>query len=93
MTDGETGILSDGGWMAVTIPASAPYAAGDAECPAGEFRQNVSVELALPARLAPGGVLILRWRHPKTSAGPMMAIDNVRLNCTRIQRALRMTVK
>ena len=93
MTDGEAGILSEGGWTAVEIPACAPYVSADIERPEGEFRQNVSVELVLPARLAPGGVLILRWRHPKISSGPMMAIDNVRLSCTRIQRALRMTVK
>ena len=94
MTDGETGILSDGGWTAVSIPDSAPYAAGDEGCPEGEYRQEaVSVELSLPSRLAPGGVLILRWRHPKTSSGPMMAIDNVRLSCSRVQQALRITVR
>ena len=93
MTDGETGILSDGGWNAVEIRDSAPYAAGDAGRPDGEFRQEESVGIRLPARLAPGGVLILRWRHPKTSSGPMMAIDNVRISCSRVQQALRITVR
>lgn len=93
VTDGETSILSEGGWTAVAIPDSAPYAVGDDGCPEVEYRQNVSVKLSLPTRLAPGGVLILRWKHPKTSSGPMMAIDNVRLESQRHQSALRITIR
>ena len=93
VTDGETSILSEGGWAAVAIPDSAPYAVGDDGCPEVEYRQNVSVKLSLPTRLAPGGVLILRWKHPKTSSGPMMAIDNVRLASQRHQSALRITIR
>ena len=93
VTDGETSILSEGGWAAVAIPDSAPYAVGDDGCPEVEYRQNVSVKLSLPTRLAPGGVLILRWKHPKTSSGPMMAIDNVRLESQRHQSALRITIR
>ena len=91
-TDGETGILSEGGWTAVEIPASAPWAAGDENCPSAEYRQTATAALSLPARLAPGGVLILRWSHPKVASGPMMAIDNVRLAFRRLQRALRITL-
>jgi len=93
VTDGETSILSEGGWTAVEIPDSAPYAAGDEGCPEADFRQEVSVELTLPERLLPGDVLILRWKHPKTSSGPMMAIDNVRLVSHRLQRAMRITIR
>lgn len=92
VTDGETGILSEGGWTAVEIPASAPWAAGDENCPSAEYRQTATARLSLPARLAPGGVLILRWSHPKVASGPMMAIDNVRLAFRRLQRALRITL-
>ena len=93
VTDGETGILSEGGWTAAEIPASAPWAAGDEGCPAVECRQTANVALSLPARLATGGVLVLRWRHPKVASGPMMAIDNVRLGFRRQQQALRVTVR
>ena len=91
VTDGETSILSEGGWTAVEIPSSAPYVATN--CPESKYVQNASVNLSLPARLAPGGVLILRWKHPKTSSGPIMAIDNVRLASQRHQTALRITIR
>jgi hypothetical protein len=91
VTDGETSILSEGGWTAGAIPDSAPYVATN--CPEGKYVQNASVKLTLPARLAPGGVLILRWKHPKTGSGPIMAIDNVRLESQRHQSALRITIR
>ena len=80
VTTGETGIDSEGGWTAVSIPPTAPYVAGSANCPYAEYRQRVSVRIAPGRRLAHGDVLILRWTHPKISSGPMMAIDNVRLD-------------
>ncbi len=92
VTDRETSILSDGGWTAESIGATAPYVEADAH-PDGEYRQTVSVTLAANRRILPGEVLLLRWTHPKVKNGPIMAIDNVRLSFTRVQRALRMTVK
>ena len=93
VTDGETGIGSEGGWTAAAIPPTAPYVAADADRPSTEYRQSVSVGLELGGRLEPGGVLVLRWRHPKVASGPMMAIDNVRLDFTRRQQALRIILR
>ena len=84
---GETDIGSEGGWNAVTIPPTAPYVASDVDRPSAEYRQSVSVGIAWDKRLEPGEVLVLRWRHPKVASGPMMAIDNVRLDFTRQQHA------
>jgi len=78
VTDGAAGIDSEGEWQPLEIPTVAPYVAGDAEAQ-GEFRQAVTVTQGLPPRIPAGGVLIVRWRHEKGSSGPMMAIDNVRL--------------
>ena len=83
----ETGIGSEGDWNAVTIPPTAPYVASDADRPSAEYRQSVSVGIALERSLEPGGVLLLRWRHPKVASGPMMAIDNVRLDFSRQSQA------
>lgn len=84
---GETGIGSEDGWTAAAIPPTAPYAASDADRPSVEYRQSVSVGIALERSLEPGGVLVLRWRHPKVASGPMMAIDNVRLDFSRQSQA------
>ena len=92
VTDGETGILSAGGWREVELAGLEQWASGDEGCPEVEHRQHVSA-LSLPAQLAPGETLVLRWRHPNVSSGPMLAIDNVRLEFRRQQRALRMTVR
>lgn len=83
----ETGIGSEDGWTAVAIPPTAPYVASDADRPSVEYRQSVSVGIALERSLEPGGVLVLRWRHPKVASGPMMAIDNVRLDFSRQSQA------
>ena len=92
VTDGEKNILSDGGWTAETIEATAPYVE-TGEHPEGEYRQSISMMLATNRRILPGEVLLLRWTHPKVKNGPIMSIDNVRLSYTRIQSALRITVR
>ena len=92
VTDGETSILSEGGWMAESIGATAPYV-DTGEHPEGAYRQSVSVTLAADRRILPGEVLLLRWTHPKVKNGPIMAIDNVRLSFTRAQSALRITIR
>ena len=89
----ETDIGSGGDWNAVTIPPTAPYVASDADRPSSEYRQSVSVGIALKKNLEPGSVLVLRWRHPKVASGPMMAIDNVRLDFTRQQHATCITIR
>ena len=89
---GETSILSEGGWTEEQIGDTAPYEETDAH-PDGEYRQTVSVALAADRRILPGEVLLLRWTHPKVKNGPIMAIDNVRLSFTRVQQALRITVR
>ena len=93
VTDGETGIDSDGGWTAMELPPTAPYVAEDPNRPSAGYAQTVSVKLELGKHLEHGNVLILRWRHPKVASGPMMAIDNVRLDFTRQQQALRMILR
>ena len=75
----EAGIDAAGDWMPIPIPAVAPCLT---EFPDGEaeYRQSLTVADTLPElRIPAGSVFLVRWRHEKLSGGPMMAIDNVRI--------------
>lgn len=94
VTDGEVGIDAAGDWQPVAIPVSAPYLT---EFPDGQadYRQSLSLTTAdgLPSRQIPAGsVLLVRWRHEKLAAGPMMAIDNVTIEFKKIS-GLSVTVR
>ena len=93
VTDGATGIGTEGDWQAVEIPKTAPYVEAP---PEGEtrYRQSVTVTDGLPSQRIPvGGVLIFRWRHEKVSSGPMMAIDNVRIEFPEMRKGMLMLVR
>ena len=75
VADGETSIAAAGDWRSVDIPTTAPLTA---ETCGGrtEFRQD-GICVAIPAKVPAGKTFLLRWRHPKTTSGPLMAVDNV----------------
>ena len=80
----ETGIDADGDWKPIPIPVVAPCLW---EFPDGapDYRQSVTVSDALPnLKIPAGGVFLVRWRHEKMAGGPMMAIDNVRIEFRKI---------
>lgn len=79
MTDGETSVLAGDDWQELEIGPTAPYTA-ETQAGRAEYRQAVKLpENPFGRKLSAGGVLVLRWRHDKVSSGPMMAIDDVRL--------------
>ena len=83
MTDGATGIATDGDWQPLPIPATAPDTALTQDG-REEVVRSVSLTDVLPTKkISAGGVLIFRWRHEKVSSGPMMAIDNVKVEFTK----------
>lgn len=73
----ECGIGSTEGWVAVDLPEMPSYTV-DAPFEGVEFRTSVG-PMKLPVRILPGEVLVLRWRHDAVASGPMLAIDNVRM--------------
>ena len=78
ISDGETSIAAGSDWEEVSIPQTAPVTSeGRSVMP--EYRL-CDIVVAIPAKVPAGKVLLLRWRHPKTTSGPMMAIDNVRIS-------------
>ncbi|MBQ0033330.1 MAG: hypothetical protein KBT68_11100 [bacterium] len=77
ITDGETSIARESGWTQVNIPQTAPFTSEKRSVMA-EYRQR-DIVVVIPAKLPAGGILLVRWHHPKTTSGPMMAIDNVRI--------------
>lgn len=79
MTDGATDIGTAGDWNPIAHSETAPYTS-ETQDGRSEYRQAISVTNGLPMAMIPaGGVFLLRWRHEKISCGPMMAIDNVRI--------------
>ena len=77
MTDGEASIAAASDWNQVSIPQTAPYTS-EKRSVMPEYRQR-GIVAAIPAKLPAGGILLVRWHHPKTISGPMIAIDNVRI--------------
>ena len=77
VTDGETSVFAPGEWSHVDIPATAPYTS-ETQGERTEYRQ-ADVRVSIPKKIRTGKTIVLRWRHPKTTSGPMMAIDNVRI--------------
>ena len=61
----------------MSVPQTAPVTSAERSVIA-EYRQ-CDIVAAIPAKLSAGKVLLIRWRHPATTSGPMMAIDNVRI--------------
>ena len=92
MTEGVSGICTDGDWKEIAeahvVSESETSAAGDPP-----FRRTFELTENLPTKIPPGGVLILRWRHGKVKSGPMMAIDNVRIEFPDGQKGLLLTVR
>jgi len=86
VTDGPWSIGTESAaWQTLAIPATAPLTGATADG-RSEFRQEaisvtpVFAEAFVPGgRLKPGQVLILRWRHEKGASGPMMGLDDVRV--------------
>ena len=78
IADGETSIAAGADWNQVRIPQTAPYTS-EKRSVMPEYRQR-DIVAAIPAKLPAGKVLLIRWRHPATTSGPMMAIDNVRIS-------------
>ena len=79
VTDGATSIGTEGEWHAMAIPDTAPYT-DETKGERTEHRETgISVTPELGGRIQPGQVLVFRWRHANLSSGPMMAIDNVRV--------------
>lgn len=77
ISDSETSIAAGSDWNQVGIPQTAPVTSAGRSVMA-ECRQ-CDIAAAIPAKLPMGKVLLIRWRHPATTSGPMMAIDNVRI--------------
>ena len=77
ISDVEASIVSGSDWRQVGIPETATVTS-EKRSVMPEYRQR-DIVVAIPAKLPPGKVLLLRWRHPTTTSGPMMAIDNVRI--------------
>ena len=86
VTDGPWSIGTESAdWKALTIPETAPFTSMP-EDGRSEYRET---GIAIPPesgadeykaqRLKPGQVIIFRWRHEKLSNGPMMGLDDVRL--------------
>lgn len=79
VTDGATSIGTEGEWHAMTVPDTAPYT-DETKGERVEYRETgISVTPELGGRIQPGQVLVFRWRHANLPSGPMMAIDNVRV--------------
>lgn len=79
VTDGATSIGTEGEWTPIKIPDTAPFTAETQEERAEYRETGITVTPELGGRLQPGHVLIFRWRHENLASGPMMAIDNVRV--------------
>lgn len=77
ISDGESSIAAGLDWRQVSIPRTAPITSEKRTVVPGCRERNIVVEI--PAKVPAGKVLLIRWRHPKTTSGPMMAIDNVRI--------------
>ena len=77
ISDSETSIAAGSDWNQVSVPQTAPVTSAERSVIA-EYRQ-CDIVAAIPAKLSAGKVLLIRWRHPATTSGPMMAIDNVRI--------------
>lgn len=80
LTDGACGIDAEGDWQSLVIPETASCL--DAFPNGDDYRMSVSLTtgMGLPTlRIPAGGVFILRWQHKKLAGGPMMAIDDVRV--------------
>ena len=93
VTDGAEGIGTEGDWQTVEIPKTAPIGS-DHPGSGQHYRQSVTVTEGLPtAKIPVGGVLIFRWRHEKVPSGPMMAIDNVKVEFPETQKGFLMMVK
>ena len=92
VTDGATSIGTEGEWTPITIPDTAPFTVETQE-ERTEYRvTGISVRPELAGRIQPGQVIIFRWRHVKLGSGPMMAIDNVRVEFPSAT-GLRMTLR
>ena len=79
VTDGATSIGTEGEWTPMTIPETAPYTV-DTQGGLTEYRvTGITVTPGPSGRIQPGQAIIFRWRHANLSSGPMMAIDNVKL--------------
>ena len=83
VTDGTWSIGTESdAWQVLTIPVTAPKTTGDPEATNNVGREGVTVPFAdgdRPLKLRPGQVVVFRWRHEKMSSGPMMGIDDVRV--------------
>lgn len=79
VTDGAWAINRTSGWTEVQIPPTAPHTSATWTDQSEYWQRDVTVKLEFKSTFAPGKVLLLRWRHPKTTNGPMMGVDNVRL--------------
>lgn len=79
VTDGDWAISRTSGWKELAIPTTAPNTADMWTSTEKYWIRGIAIKLELKSAFAPGKVLLLRWRHPKTTSGPMMGIDNVRL--------------
>ena len=83
VTDGTWSIGTESeAWHPLAIPDTAPRTADDPDASNGVGSASVTVSLAdgdQPLRLHQGQVVIFRWRHEKMSSGPMMGIDDVRV--------------
>ena len=77
ISDVEASIVSGSDWRQVGIPETATVTS-EKRSVMPEYRQR-DIVAAIPAKLPPGKVLLVRWRHPSMTSGPMMAIDNVRI--------------
>lgn len=94
VTDGATGIADGDDWQSVPIAETAPWTAATQDG-LQEFGQTVTVLPAdlLSVKIPVGGVLVLRWRHEKVSSGPMMAIDNVKIEFERPEKGLSVSFR
>lgn len=92
MTDGVSGICTDGDWKEIAeahvVSESETSSSGDPP-----FRRTFELTENLPTKIPPGGVLILRWRHGKVKSGPMMAIDNVKIEFPECRKGFCLTVR
>lgn len=79
VTDGAWAINRTSGWKEVQIPPTAPHTSATWTDQSEYWQRDVTVKLELKSTFAPGKVLLLRWRHPKTTNGPMMGVDNLRV--------------
>ena len=83
VTDGPWSIGTESGdWRSIALPEIAPKTGANPEATNNIGPEGLTLPLVYGAhgvQLAPGQVIIFRWRHERVASGPMMGVDDVRV--------------